>query len=39
MATAGIVMGYIQLALVCVGALCLTAYAVYFLYVIGLQGQ
>ena len=39
MATAGIVMGYIQLALVGVGALCLTAYAVYFLYVIGLQGH
>ena len=38
MATAGIVMGYIQLALACVGALCLIVYAVWFLFVIAQQG-
>jgi uncharacterized membrane protein YqjE len=38
MATAGIVMGYIQLALACVGALCLIVYAVWFVFVIVQQG-
>jgi hypothetical protein len=38
MATAGIVMGYIQLALACVGALCLLVYAVWFVFVIAQQG-
>jgi hypothetical protein len=39
MATAGIVMGYIQLALACVGALCVAVYAVWFVFVIAQQGQ
>jgi hypothetical protein len=39
MATAGIVMGYIQLALAGIAALCVAAYAVWFLFVIGQQGR
>jgi len=38
MATASIVMGYIQLAPACVGALCVIVYAVWFLFVIAQQG-
>jgi hypothetical protein len=36
MATAGIAMGYVQLALICVGALC---FAAYMLFVFGALGS
>jgi hypothetical protein len=39
MATAGIIMGYVQLALAFVGACCLCVLAVWFLIVIAQQGQ
>src|SRR5574340_591608 len=39
MATAGIVMGYIQLALACIGALCLVAFSAWFIFVIAQQGR
>jgi hypothetical protein len=38
-ATAGIVMGYIQLGLACAGLCCLAVFAVWFLVVLGGQGQ
>ena len=39
MATAGIVMGYIQLGLACAGTLCMIVYVLFFIVVFGQAGQ